>query len=42
MKALLKKRKKAFTVYVAACLIPVVTQMLNNYVFARLLGSVES
>lgn len=42
MRELLKKRKKAFAVYVAACLIPVITQMLNNYVFARLLGSVES
>ncbi|MDW7660226.1 MAG: ABC transporter ATP-binding protein [Bacillota bacterium] len=42
MKDLLNKRKKAFAVYVAACLIPVITQMMNNYVFARLLGSVES
>lgn len=42
MRELLKKRKKAFTVYVLACLIPVLTQTLNTYVFARLLGSVES
>lgn len=41
MKELLLKRKRAFTIYIMACFIPVISQIMSTYVFARLIGSVE-
>lgn len=41
MKALLLKRKKAFVIYILACFIPAINQLLGNLGFAVLLGSIE-
>lgn len=41
MKALLMNRKKRFIIYLIACLIPVVNQILSNYIFALLLGAAQ-
>lgn len=41
MKALLFKRKKAFIVYILACFIPAISQLLGNLGFAVLLGAIE-
>jgi len=41
LKELLLKRKFRFTLYIIACLIPVVDQLLFNVVLSLLLGSVE-
>lgn len=41
MKALLLKRKKAFILYLIACFLPVVNQLMGSVGFALLLGSVQ-
>ncbi|GAB6107018.1 ABC transporter ATP-binding protein [Fusibacter bizertensis] len=41
MKELLFKRKKAFTIYVLACLFPVIGQLLGSLGFANLVGVIE-
>lgn len=41
MKALLLKRKKAFILYILACFFPVINQLLGNFGFAFLIGSIE-
>lgn len=41
MKELLMKRKKAFILYVLACFLPVVNQLMGNFGFAYLLGTIE-
>jgi ABC-type multidrug transport system fused ATPase/permease subunit len=41
VKELLLKRKTRFILYVAACFLPVIDQMLQNIAFALLLGSIE-
>lgn len=41
MIALLMKRKKAFLTYLFACLLPIVSQLMNAFLFAFMLGSIE-
>lgn len=41
MKALLFKRKKAFSIYVLACFFPVIGQLLGSLGFANLVGVIE-
>lgn len=41
MKELLLKRKKAFVLYILACFFPVINQLLGNFGFAFLIGSIE-
>ncbi len=41
MKELLLKRKRAFTLYVLACFLPVVNQLMGNFGFAYLIGVIE-
>lgn len=41
MKDLLLKRKKAFILYILACFFPVINQLLGNFGFAYLIGSIE-
>jgi len=41
MKSLLLKRKKAFVLYVLACFLPAINQLLGNFGFANLLGTIE-
>lgn len=41
MKELLLKRKTAFSIYVFACFFPVITDLLGNWSFALLVGSIE-
>lgn len=41
MKELLMKRKNAFILYVLACFLPVVNQLMGNFGFAYLLGTIE-
>lgn len=41
MRELLLKRKKRFILYVLACFLPVITQLLQSYSFALLVGSVQ-
>lgn len=41
MKDLLLKRKTAFSIYVIACFFPVITDLLGNWSFALLVGSIE-
>ncbi|KAB3531567.1 ABC transporter ATP-binding protein [Alkaliphilus serpentinus] len=41
MRELLLKRKSRFILYVFACLFPVIDQVLKNYSFALLIGSIE-
>lgn len=38
---LLMKRKKAFLTYLFACLLPIVSQLMNAFLFAFMLGSIE-
>ncbi len=42
MKTLLMSRKKAFSIYIIACFIPVASQLMGNFVFAYLLGGIEN
>lgn len=42
MRELLLKRKTAFTIYILACFIPVISQIFSQFTIAYLLGSVES
>lgn len=42
MKQLLMKRKKAFTIYLIACLFPVISQLANTFVFSYLLGGIPN
>ena len=41
MKNLLLKRKRAFTLYVIACFLPVANQLMGTFGFAYLIGAIE-